>query len=205
MSLQLKFIPLSEQSTNISLSQKYSVQTLIDLGETENLEDYYIAAEDELDYDEDTEKLLQFASTGTARPNAKSEQDSKDILIRYRYVGNKNPEREFCKKMMAANKIYRKEDIISMGDKLVNPGFGMHPNPNEPYSIWLYKGGGKLSDAYPGGTCRHKWNRVIYLKKGVNVDVNSPLAEIISTSEARRKGFDVPVNDSKVSIAPHEM
>ena len=86
-----------------------------------------------------------------------------------------------------------------------NPGFGKSPTPNAPYSIWLYKGGGLLSDAFPNGTCKHKWNRVIYLKKGVSVDVKSPLAEIISANKARQKGFKVPVNNPKVGITPHKM
>ena len=95
---------------------------------------------------------------------------------------------------MSANKIYRKEDIIAMGDKSVNAGWG--PNGANTYSIWLYKG---------GGNCHHKWNRVIYLKKGIKVDVKSPLAETISTSKARQKGFKTPKNNSKVSIAPINM
>ena len=141
-------------------------------------------------------------STGTARPNAKSSQDSKDIAIRYRYVGNPFPERLFCKKMMLANKTYRKEDILQMNKSGVNDGFGL--GGSNSYSIWLWKGGGKMSTAYPEGTCKHKWQREIYLKRGGGVDVNSPLAKTISTSEARRKGYKVPVNDSNVSIEPNK-
>jgi hypothetical protein len=72
-------------------------------------------------------------STGSAYPNRKSGQDQKskqteyedDIYrVRYRYTGSLVGEREFCKKMTDANKIYRKEDIIAMGSKLVNPGWG---------------------------------------------------------------------------------
>jgi len=177
--------------------KKSDLDSFIELGEDEDLENF--------DLIDDEEIQLASVSTGTARPNAKSSQDNDDILIRYRYVGNPNPERGFCKAMMSANKVYRKEDIEQLTNKVVNPGFGMHPNPNAPYSIWLYKGGGLLSDTYKGGTCKHKWNRVIYLKKGKSIDVNSPLAKIISTSEARRKGYKVPTNDSKVSIAPHDM
>tara|TARA_R110000744_G_scaffold82750_1_gene162579 strand:+ start:13973 stop:15649 length:1677 start_codon:yes stop_codon:yes gene_type:complete len=170
----------------------------IESGEYEDLENYNIVDENEVDYNEE----VKLASTGVARPRSKSEQDSSDISIRYRYVGNKNPEREFCKKMMQANKVYRKEDIEQLTTKPVNKGFGL--NGAATYSIWLYKGGGLLSDTFPGGTCKHKWNRVIYLKKGVNVDPNSPLAEIISTSEARKRGYKLPKNDSLVSIAPHD-
>lgn len=187
---------------DVNLSKKKSeLDKFLDLGEIEDFENYDIVDENEVDYNEE----IQLASTGVARPNSKSKQDSDDIVIRYRYVGNKNPERTFCKAMMNANKVYRKEDIEQLTNKVVNPGFGMSPNPEAPYSIWLYKGGGLLSEKYKGGTCKHKWNRVIYLKKGKNVDVNSPLAKIISTSEARRRGYKVPTNDSKVSIAPHDM
>jgi len=160
---------------------------------------YDIVADDEVDYNE----KLEFASTGQAFPNAKSEQDSDDIIIRYRYTGNQSPEREFCRQMMSANKVYRFEDIDRMENQAVNPGFGL--DGVDTYSIWLWKGGGLKSTTFPNGTCKHKWNRVIYLKKGVSVDVRSPLAEIISTSAARRKGYKVPVNDTKVSIAPHNM
>jgi hypothetical protein len=176
----------------------HELDLFIEAGEYENLDYYNIVDENEVDYNEE----VKLASTGVARPRSKSEQDSNDIVIRYRYVGNKTPEREFCRKMMNANKVYRKEDIIQLRSKPVNKGFGM--NGADTYSIWLYKGGGLLSDTFPGGTCKHKWNRVIYLKKGVNVDPKSPLAEIISTSEARKRGYKVPTNDSLVSIAPHD-
>jgi len=38
----------------------------------------------------------------------------------------------------------------------------------------------------------------------VATDVKNTLLDTISTSEAKRKGFKVPVNDSLVSVAPHE-
>ena len=197
INLELEFIPLTEikeEPKAVELSSDcehtYSANDLIELGESEDLEQYDILDEVEVDYEE----IIELASTGTARPNAKSEQDNTNVLIRYRYVGNNAPERSFCKLMMSANKIYRKEDIIAMGDKSVNAGWG--PNGANTYSIWLYKG---------GGNCHHKWNRVIYLKKGIKVDVKSPLAETISTSKARQKGFKTPKNNSKVSIAPINM
>lgn len=209
INLDLGFIPqrdiVEDEKETVELKKKSSdLDLFIGLGEDYDEDDeYMLVNESEVNYEE--EEKIQLASTGTARPNAKSDQDNDDIIVRYRYVGNKSPEREFCKRMMSANKVYRKEDIIQMGDKLVNPGFGMAPFPNKPYSIWLHKGGGKLSDNFKGGTCKHKWNRVIYLKKGSSVDVNSPLAKIISTSEARRRGYKVETNDSRVSIAPHDM
>jgi len=193
MSLDLYFIPLSEQPKAEPIqmsSQKNALDAFIELGETEDLSNYDLIQEVEVDYEEE----IKLASTGTAIPNANSSQDNKDILIRYKYVGNQNPEREFCKKMISANKIYRKEDIIAMSDKPVNAGWG--PNGADTYSIWLYKG---------GGNCHHKWNRLIYLKKGVKIDVNSPTAEIITTSEARRQGYKVETNDTLVSVEPRFM
>ena len=172
--------------------KKTDLDAFIDLGEDEDLERYDLIDEIEVDYEE--EEKLQLTSTGTAIPNAKSEQDGEDFIVRYKYVGSTRGEREFCRKMVSAGKIYRKEDIISMGSRAVNPGWG--PEGANTYSIWLYKG---------GGDCHHKWNRVIYLKKGVKIDVNSPLAEIISTSEARRRGYKLETNDTKVSVEPRNM
>ena len=177
---------------------------LIGLGEDSN-EDYSLLCSADVDYDTDDDiyGLIQFAtSTGTARPNAKSSQDSADVKIRYRYVGNPAPERIFCKKMMLANKLYRKEDILQMDKAGINDGFGL--GGSNSYSIWLWKGGGRISTKFPNGTCKHKWQREIYLNRKGGVDVNSPLAKTISTSEARRKGYKVPVNDSDVSVTPNK-
>jgi hypothetical protein len=43
------------------------------------------------------------------------------------------------------------------------------------------------------------------LKKGKSVDANSPLAQVISTSEARRRGYKLKTNETEVSVAPHNM
>jgi len=213
INLDLYFAPLTEDVTPTQLSAQHGAQSsiadkLIKLGEDFSEDDWILIADDEVNYDTDDEvyELIKMANTGTARPNAKSTQDSDDIVIRYRYVGNKSPQREFCRKMMLADKRYRKEDILLMGeDGDTNKGFGMAPFPNRKYSIWLWKGGGKRTTTFPNGTCRHKWNRVIYLKRGGGVDVNSPLAKQISTIKSRARGYKVPVNDTRVSIAPHDM
>jgi hypothetical protein len=200
INLDLYFKPLTDiqpvqMSSHVCCSdekKKTELDAFIDLGENEDLDSYDLVDEIEVDYEE--EERLQLASTGTAIPNAKSSQDGEEFIVRYKYVGSTTGEREFCNKMVNAKKIYRKEDIIAMGSKAVNPGWG--PNGANTYSIWLYKG---------GGDCHHKWNRVIYVKKGVKIDVNSPLAEIISTSEARRKGYKLETNDTLVSVEPRNM
>ena len=201
----------------IGLNPSLTPQTLnsdIDLSQfsiEEDLSDYELIDSRAVDYSKEDEldnMLSVNLSTGTARPNAKSDEDSRIYKVRYRYGGNENPERKFCKQMMSANKIYRKEDINRMSETTVNPGFGMSPNPNEPYDIFLWKGGGLLSEEFPNGTCKHFWIRETYAAKDrkTKVDVYSPNAEIVSPSKSiSENGFIPTVNDGRAYIAPHDM
>ena len=142
----------------------------------------------------------EFASTGSAYPNRKSGQDQKskqsdyedDIYrVRYRYTGSLRGERDFCRKMTNANKIYRKEDIIAMGRKQVNPGWGEYGA--NTYSIWKWKG---------GALCKHKWFRIILVQEGARPK-NSD--KIITSTEAKSRGVKLPRNAKEVSVAPHDM
>jgi len=193
--LDLYFAPLTEPK-NVQL-HSHDEKKKIDLdlyGEDENLEDYELIECKPVDYEEEDKLTLASVSSGTAIPNAKSKWDDDNYIYRYRYAGNASPERPFCKEMMRRNKIYRREDIELMGKNNVNPGFGMHPTPNEPYSIWKYKGGGLLSANFTGGTCKHYWEKLTYRKKGVKVDVNNPKNE---PKESRASGI--------AGIAPHDI
>ena len=200
-----------EEETGIKMSacsmempEEYdeAIDDLIALGEDVDLEAWELVDERDVDYDQEEalDKMIGFASTGTARPNANSEQDGENaegtlFLVRYKYDGSKSPQREFCRKMMTANKVYRKEDIIQMDNQAVNAGFGV--NGSDTYSIWLYKGGAR---------CKHKWVRQTYMSRGgVRPDVKSPNAETISTTKARSKGFRPEANDPKVGITPSNM
>ena len=197
----------AELSSHVCMSDgapEELADSLIELGETLDASEWTMLSSTEVDYetDDDIYKTEFAVSIGRANPNAKSSQDNEDIAIRYRYVGNPNPQRAFCKKMMRANRLYRKEDILKMGTRVVNEGFGAKGTNDAPYSIWLYKGGGLRSKNFPQGTCRHAWNREIYLKRADGKGkVES--SEKISTSEARRKGYKVPTNENIVSIKPH--
>jgi hypothetical protein len=186
---------------------------LIDLGETPN-ENWLLIDESEVDYDTDDaenellnkepkqsllSKIYNFVSTGSARPNAKSEQDENidgiRFITRYVYAGEISADsRLFCKKMKEADKIYRKEDIIRMSEQAVNKGWG--PRGADTYSIWLYKG---------GGACHHRWNKQVYASfEGVNIDVNSPKARIIAGAKAAEYGYTVK-NEELVSKRPIDM
>lgn len=198
---QLRFKRLSEVRLSDQMSDESKfTHNLISKGEVLNEDEWECVHKCEVDYEEDEElhKLLnktELQSTGRAIPNANSEQDTQNIKVRYRYVGNTTAKsRDFCRLMTQANKLYRKEDILRMEKDQLNKQFA--PKGEEKYSIWLYKGG-----AY----CHHAWQREIYLRKDADVDVRSPLAEIISTSEARRRGFRPKTNESEVSIKPINM
>jgi hypothetical protein len=192
---------LSEHTIDLS---EYGEE--IDLNEWELVSAEPVNYETETELDAQTEKMnatfLAEVSTGVARTKSVSEQDTKLYITRYRYSGNASPERQFCKKMMGANKLYRKEDIQLMSSQNVNPGFGMNPNPDQPYDIFLWKGGGKLSDAFPFGTCKHFWVREMYRKIGSG---KNTAAQPSSPADVRRAGEIAPTNNPKAYVAPHDM
>ena len=174
---------------------------LSELGEDEDLDNWEVIDERPVEYDkeEGLDKMMGFASTGRANPNASSEQDEQVeetfFKVRYQYapLTTKQNSREFCKKMVSASKVYRKEDIERMGSQAVNAGFGL--NGADTYSIWLYKG---------GANCHHFWMRKTYRAKDVRPDATNPNAEV-SVNRARQEGLTPEVNDSLVATRPIDM
>ena len=205
-----------EEETGVKLSKEDDfrdkiAQDLIDLGQDEEelLKDFDLVDESQVDYefDDEMDELIENAneqinlSTGSAKPYRDSEQDGKTeagrllgytFLVRYKYAParTQTTSRKFCKEMVKAKKVYRKEDIISMDDVAVNAGFG--ENGAKTYSIWLYKGGAR---------CKHYWSRRTYLRK----DGNKSLGKKLYDSEAKRRGFIAPKNDKKVGMKPKDM
>ena len=150
-------------------------------------------------------KKLELASTGTARPNARSIQDgtnkSDNDFYKVRYVYTKDnflsqegSTREFCKLMTSSRKIYRKEDILQMSNRAVNPGWG--PRGAATYSIWLYKG---------GGNCHHFWLRQIYKTSLRGAKGNISSKQLISYTKAKSEGFTAEKNDNLVARPPKRM
>jgi hypothetical protein len=141
------------------------------------------------------QKVVKFA-TGIASPNRPSEQDREIdgfyFKVRYKYVGNEAPERDFCRQMMRANKVYRKEDILRMEAKGINKS---HGHEGQPYSIWFYKG---------GVSCHHKWERRTYVSASKNASIGSHKTSQISTNKARKFGYS-PTNEREVSMMPKDM
>lgn len=198
MSSQIKEIDLSEFGEEINEEE----WVLVDSSKVDyELEDELDAHLEELNNPKESllSKVVNFVSTGTARPNTKSELDTQMFKHRYRYSGNiSDNSRGFCKKMLQANKVYRKEDIINMNSKVVNEGWG--PKGADTYDIWLYKG---------GGDCNHFWTRETYLRKS---DVNNPNAKKFTPAQVRKAGKDLGTNeiapkpdDKKVYQKPKDM
>jgi hypothetical protein len=193
-------IKMSSHLDNIDLD---SFGEEIDLNEWELIDAREVTYEEEAKLDAELEalnnpktsllsKVWNFVSTGIANPNAKSEQDGKLFKSRYRYSGKESENsRPFCVKMLSANKVYRKEDIMRMSQTKVNEGWG--PKGADTYDVFLYKG---------GGACHHFWTRETYRKKA---DINNPLAAQITPAQARKEGEILPTNNPLVYQKPIDM
>jgi hypothetical protein len=149
---------------------KAILEELQDKGEDEEMKGYdLIDSRPANEYDEILNESLNFAtqlaSVPTSTPNKKSSQDTSIIKVRYRYYGSNNPQREFCRKMWSAKKVYRMEDL----NKESSDNSELAPKGSNTYNLWLYKG---------GVNCQHYWERRTYLKKN---------NKRITVTEARRK------------------
>ena len=206
-----------EEETGVKMKQMFA--KLEEYGEDEDLSEWDLIDESKVDYDTEDDldaelsklnnpkqsllsKALNLVSTGTARPNAKSKQDGSndaglEFKVRYQYAPLKagTDSRDFCKSMVDKKKIYRKEDIIMMGNAGVNGEWA--EKGQTKYSIWLYKG---------GGDCHHYWMRKTYRakKKGLKPNVGNPNAEI-SVNKAKKEGFKPEVNAKEVAKRPTDM
>jgi len=202
-----------ETGTELSADPKNDAlaQALIDMGEDAD-ENWLLIDEKEVDYDNDDDenqilskepkqslfsKIVNLVSTGDARPNIRDDQDKVidgiKFVVRYKYVGlTRTNSRDFCSKMVLANKLYRKEDIEKMGSQAVNEGWG--PGGSDTYSIWLYKG---------GGNCHHRWNKQVYaVLSGTALDL--PNQKQIAQAKAEKLGYKI-TNDSLVAKRPVDM
>jgi hypothetical protein len=181
---------------------------LDELGETIDEDEWELVDERAVDYEQEDalDSMLKLAYVASAKPYERSEQDMGLYKVRYSYAPNTagQDSREFCKKMVSANKVYRKEDIEAMGSKAVNAGFG--PNGTNTYSIWFYKG---------GANCHHFWMRKTYFRKrnpdgtfktapdsNAQFDANE---KQVSVNQAKKAGVPLETNDPLVAKRPIDM
>jgi len=141
-------------------------------------------------------RFINLVQTGSPQPKLKSVQDKKvgDLKyfkVRYKYTGNKNPERDFCKAMMLnEDRLFRKEDIDAMSKRAVNPGWGEFGA--NTYDIFKFKGGAR---------CHHKWSRVTFM---LDLNAIEKGYEEIATRKAEIKGYKV-TNPYEVSFYPNQL
>ena len=143
---ELGLEPLEDEDTaNEEFSEeKTELDKFIDEYGEDEPKDYDLIDEEIVEFEEedfDFEKELnekhkvRFASTGRAIPDARSKQDGIDkeynlYKVRYEYIEDEfltrksGKSRQFCKKMVSAKKIYRKEDILRMNNMAVYKGWG---------------------------------------------------------------------------------
>jgi hypothetical protein len=223
----LEFMDLENTQTEEQVAEEtgteLSAQTnpLIDLGE-EPQENWLLIDEKEVDYDTDEEenellskepkqsllsKIVNLVSTGDARPNITSKQDKTiegiKFVVRYKYVGAiDGKSRSFCKKMITANKIYRKEDIQIMSNTYLGDGYtnkegkviGWGAKGALTFDRFLFKG---------GGSCYHRWNKQVYaVLEGQ--DLTLPNMRQIAQAKAEKYGYKI-VNPKLVSTRPVDM
>lgn len=171
---------------------------LISQGEEVDAEEWELIDQREVDYDTEDQHnaLWNFARVPSSNPASSSEQDGDIIKVRYSYEGTTaDDSRDFCRKMWAAKKVYRKEDIDAASSRAVNPGFG--PGGTNTYDIWLFKG---------GANCFHYWGRKTYLKKNnKKISVNEARRIIQALPVDERAANRLPQNDPRVAQRPIDM
>lgn len=207
ITIDLDFIPLRqitqpnvEEVTNLKNDIKDTdpiiADGLIKLGEVMSDEWELI---DEEKYSEHSvclsETSLNLASVITNIPLAPSSIDNEYFKVRFEYAGSLKPQREFCKKMIGAGRVYRKEDIDLASSQSVNPGFG--PEGADTYDILKYKGGAR---------CNHYFLRKVYLKKGNNYITVENAQKLIRDLKQQGIQTEIPTSGEPLStIKPNNM
>ena len=217
---ELGLKPLEEELTaddddnyNMSTEQDDLDNFIAEFGEDapedyELIDDEIVEEEDEdFDFEKEMNEIHRLdlaVSTGEPLPDEPDRQDGMNkkydlFKVRYEYAEDtglfrkSGKTRTFCKRMVAAKKIYRKKDILLMGaNTTINSDWA--PKGKSNYSIWKHKG---------GGNCQHFWKRKIYkFTLGVSRSGNLEDGDIISTAKARKSGFYPEANNKQVAEAP---
>ena len=185
-----KEVPNCVPLEDIDRLKKDVYESLMDL-EQEDLSDYeLIDTRPANEYDDALNSSLNLASVVSSSPAKTSEQDTSILKIRYKYTTGRSTagqSRDFCQKMLSANKVYRKEDL----DKQSSDNSQFAPSGESTYNIWLYKG---------GVNCSHYWERRTYLRKNnERISVAEARAKIMQLDPSLRSEAKIPVNEPEVA------
>ena len=197
INLDLIFKPLTEvkqepiEPVAMSLSNDVpNVDSLIQLGESFNEDEYDVVESERCDvitlHERELNTLVELASVPVT-PRKNSDQDTSLFKIRYQYAGSESGQREFCNKIIRADKLYREEDLNF--NSVYNEEFS--PKGKSSYNVFLYKG---------GVNCKHWWKRTILLKKDNNqISVNQARKMVLQLDPQERKDAMWEQNDAKVA------
>lgn len=185
-----KEVPNCVPLEDIDRLKKDVYKSLMDL-EQEDLSDYeLIDVRPANEYDDALNSSINLASVVSSSPAKKSEQDTSILKIRYKYTTGRSTagkSRDFCEKMLSADKVYRKEDL----DKQSSDNSQFAPSGESTYNIWLYKG---------GVNCSHYWERRTYLRKNnERISVAEARAKIMQLDPSLRSEAKIPVNEPEVA------
>lgn len=189
------YLRLDQQKTEELSSQEDPLWSFFAQLESEHVgEEYEEVNASPVDYETEDE-LDQMWNFFEAKDGQKSKQDTPLFKVRYRYAGETTADsRKFCRSMVAADKLYRKEDIQAASKKAVNPGFG--PQGGDTYDVWLYKGGPR---------CHHFWERVVFLRKDNNqISINEAKRMLRALDSKGRKANELQPNEPKVAVWPDD-
>ena len=224
----LEFTDLENAQTEEQIAEETGTELsadkniLVDLGE-EPKDNWVLIDEFEVDYEKDEQenellskepkqsllsKIVNLVSTGDARPNITSKQDKTidglKFVVRYKYVGAiDGKSRSFCKQMITANKIYRKEDIQIMSNTYLGDGYtnaegkviGWGAKGALTFDRFLFKG---------GGSCYHRWNKQVYaVLQGTALNITEKTKKI-AQAKAEEYGYVIK-NPSLVATRPVDM
>ena len=131
--------------------------------------------------------------------------DGVKFVVRYKFVGAviTGETRPFCTQMIAANKIYRKEDIQIMSNTYLGDGYtnkegkviGWGAKGALTFDRFLFKG---------GGSCYHRWNKQVYaVLQGTALNITEKTKKI-AQAKAEEYGYKI-VNPKLVSTRPVDM
>ena len=190
-----------ELSSEKDFEDQQMFEQIQDLGDNEKtLLDFGYVLIDEREVDHDQEQNLddqvKLASVPKGRADVKSELDGETesgekYLIRYQYTPlvYTPKSREFCKLMVKAKRVYRKEDL----DRDFKGNADFNAKNESSYNLFKHKG---------GKYCKHSFLRKTYLLTDGKIDPNNPNAakSLIYKTEIAKKGIPTPTEDQEPEI-----
>lgn len=190
-----------ELSSQKDFEDQQMFEQIQDLGDNEKtLLDFGYVLIDEREVDHDQEQNLddqvKLASVPKGRADVKSKLDGETesgekYLIRYQYTPlvYTPKSREFCKLMVKAKRVYRKEDL----DRNFKGNADFNASGESGYNLFEHKG---------GKYCKHSFLRKTYLLTDGKIDPNNPNAakSLIYKTEIAKKGIPTPTEDEEPEI-----